>query len=406
MRIARRLLIVSAVLGVMVHAMAIAADGALPKGVQLPKDVKVPNDTALAIYIPTSEVKSRFYVSTLGIWAEPGKALDDARRELGPRFFSQTLPVDFASDGSYGLLLAINPKWRVEKGNLQLEMHYKVLGTGSQQLLEGTQMQSVGLHSPGPLGGFPNAALRVTQLVLVDVLRKLQPNGTKFPASGQLTAINLESLVDRTAPVSTGTAFYINKSGQLMTAAHVLRDCLIIEAQKDGQKFPVKRHAVSDLLDLAVVDSGQVTDKALPLRAGQELMLGESVTNVGYPLQGILAAAPNLTRGNVSAQGGLKGSVGLFQFSAPIQPGSSGGPVVSDRGELLGVTVGTLNATALINEGLLPQNVNFALEARYAALFMRNSNVEFSELAPAAGGDMKTANDAALGAVVQLSCYQ
>ena len=216
MRIARRLLIVNAVLGVMVHAMAIAADGAVPKGVQLPKDVKVPNDTALAIYIPTSEVKSRFYVSTLGIWAEPGKALDDARRELGPRFFSQTLPVDFASDGSYGLLLAINPKWRVEKGNLQLEMHYKVLGIGSQQLLEGTQMQSVGLHSPGPLGGFPNAALRVTQLVLVDVLRKLQPNGTKFPASGQLTAINLESLVDRTAPVSTGTAFYINKSGQLM----------------------------------------------------------------------------------------------------------------------------------------------------------------------------------------------
>ena len=166
-----------------------------------------------------------------------------------------------------------------------------------------------------------------------------------------------------------------------MTAAHVLRDCLIIEAQKDGQKFPVKRHAVSDLLDLAVVDSGQVTDKALPLRAGQELMLGESVTNVGYPLQGILAAAPNLTRGNVSAQGGLKGSVGLFQFSAPIQPGSSGGPVVSDRGELLGVTVGTLNATALINEGLLPQNVNFALEARYAALFMSHGSAAPSSMA-------------------------
>ena len=401
-----RLLIVSAALAIMVQATAGAADSALPKGVQLPKDVKVPNDTALAIYLPASDLNNRFYVSSLGIWAEPGKALEDARRELGPRYFTQMIPVDFASDHSYGLLLAINPKWKVDKGNLQLEMHYKVLGSDAQQLLEGSQSQSVGLHSSGPLGGFPNAALRVTQLVMVDVLRKLQPSAAKFPASAQLSAINRETLVARAAPVSTGTGFYINKSGQLMTAAHVLRDCLIIEAQKDGQKFPVQRHAVSDLLDLAVVDTGQATDKALPLRAGQELMLGEAVSNVGFPLQGILAAAPNLTRGNVSARAGLKGSVGLFQFSAPIQPGASGGPVVSDGGELLGVTVGTLNATALITEGLLPQNVNFALEARYAAMFLRNSNVEFTEVTPASGGDMRTANNAALGAVVQLSCYQ
>src|SRR5262245_15744622 len=137
MRFARHLLIVSAALAMTVHAMA----NAVPKGAQLPKDVKVPNDTALAIYIPTGEVKSRFYVNSLGIWAEPGKALDDARRELGQRFFTQALPVDFASDGSYGLLLTINPKWSVEKGNLQLEMHYKVLGTDAQQLLEGTRSE-------------------------------------------------------------------------------------------------------------------------------------------------------------------------------------------------------------------------------------------------------------------------
>src|SRR5262249_709286 len=153
-------------------------------------------------------------------------------------------------------------------------------------------------------------------------LRQLEPNPTKFPATAHMAAIGPELLVNRTKAVSTGTAFYINKSGQMMTAAHVLRDCLIVEAQKDGKTFPVKQRATNDLLDLAVVDSDQPTDKALPLRTGQQLTLGESVTNVGYPLQGILAASPNLTRGNVSAQGGLKGSVGLFQFSAPIQPGS------------------------------------------------------------------------------------
>jgi serine protease Do len=389
---------------VLMQAAFAAEKTTLPKGV--PKDVKFPNDTAIAIYIPASELDNRFYVSTFGIWADPGKALDDARREVGTRFFTAMMPVDFVSQGKYGLLLDLDPKWSFEAATLKLEMRYKVYGSDAQQLLEGTQSQAVALHSAGPLGGFLTAAMRVTQLVLTDVLKNLKPNATQFPATAELSAINLELLIDRSKPVSTGTAFYINQAGQLMTAAHVLRDCLLIEAQKDDKKIPVTQRALSDLLDLAIVDTGQATDKALPLRIGQELLLGEAVTNVGYPLQGLLSTSPNLTRGNVSAHGGLKGSVGLFQFSAPIQPGASGGPVVSDGGELLGITVGTLNAAALIKEGLLPQNVNFALEARYAAMFLRKHNVEFAEVTPRTNGDMRTANDAALGAVVQLSCYQ
>ena len=218
------------------------------------------------------------------------------------------------------------------------------------------------------------------RLVLVDVLARLKPNAANFPATAQMAAIDRELLIDRKKAVNTGTAFYINKTGQMITAAHVLRDCLVLEAQKDGVTLPVKLNASSNLLDLAVVDSGKPTDRALPLRIGQTITLGEGVTNVGYPLQGLLADSPNLTRGNVSARAGMKGSVGLFQFSAPIQPGSSGGPVVSDGGELLGVTVSSLNAAALIKDGLLPQNVNFALEAKYAAMFLRDSHVDFVEV--------------------------
>ena len=102
----------------------------------------------------------------------------------------------------------------------------------------------------------------------------------------------------------------------------------------------------------------------------------------------------------------MKGSVGLFQFSAPIQPGSSGGPVVSDGGELLGVTVSSLSAAAHIKDGLLPQNVNFALEAKYAAMFLRDSHIDFIEVKPVPTGTMTIANEAALGAALQLSCFQ
>jgi serine protease Do len=214
-----------------------------------------------------------------------------------------------------------DPKWSYEKLNLTLQMHYRVFGPDASQLLDGTESHTVGINSSGLLSGFPNAANRVTQLVLLDVLRRLHPNAAKFPSTAHLSALNRDLVIDRTKPVSTGTAFYINKTGQLMTAAHVVRDCLVLEAQKDGKVMPVKLHASSDMLDLAVVDSGQPSDHALPLRIGEETTLGEPVTNVGYPLQGILSSSHNLTRGNVSARGGLKGSQGIFQFSAPVQPG-------------------------------------------------------------------------------------
>jgi S1-C subfamily serine protease len=392
-------------------APAFAAKSSLPKGTRLPKDVKVPNDTPVAIYLPANDLGTRFYVSSIGAWAYPGKSLDDARRELGGQLFPQMKTVALNEsgafvDGAYGLLIAINPTWNIVAGQLSLTMDYKVFDATATKVLEGSRVQSAPLNAPGPLGGFPNAALRTTQLVLVDVLAKLSPSAARFPATAQMSAINRELLIDRKKAASTGTAFYINKSGQMMTAAHVLRDCVVLEAQKDGVTYPLKLTASSNLLDLAIVDSGTPTDRALPLRIGQTLTLGEGVTNVGYPLQGLLADSPNLTRGNVSARAGMKGSVGLFQFSAPIQPGSSGGPVVSDGGELLGVTVSSLNAAALIKDGLLPQNVNFALEARYAAMFLRDSHVDFIELKPRTDGNMSVANEAALGAVLQLSCFQ
>jgi serine protease Do len=392
-------------------APAFAAKSVLPKGMKLPKNVKVPNDAPVAIYLPANDLGNRFYVSSIGAWAYPGKSLDDARREVGGQIFPQmrTVTINEAgtlTEGTYGLLIAIKPTWNILAGQLSLTMDYKAYDAASTKVLEGSKVQSVALNAPGMLGGFPNAAMRTTQLVLVDVLAKLSPSAAKFPATAQIGAINRELLIDRKKAASTGTAFFINKAGQMITAAHVLRDCAVLEAQKDGVSYPLKLTASSNLLDLAVVESGKPTDRALPLRIGQTLTLGEGVTNVGYPLQGLLADSPNLTRGNVSARAGMKGSVGLFQFSAPIQPGSSGGPVVSDGGELLGITVSSLNAAALIKDGLLPQNVNFALEAKYAAMFLRDSHVDFVEVKPRANGSMTIANDAALGAVLQLSCFQ
>jgi serine protease Do len=130
------------------------------------------------------------------------------------------------------------------------------------------------------------------------------------------------------------------------------------------------------------------------------------VIEVGFPLSGVLAGSPNVTRGNISSREALAGGLGQFQFSAPVQPGSSGGPVVSESGELLGVTVGSLGVTALIQRGVLPQNVNFALDARYAASFLDRYKIVYVSVPRGRSPDAHAATEAILPAVVPVSCYQ
>ena len=243
-------------------------------------------------------------------------------------------------------------------------------------------------------------------MVMAVANKKAGTDAALYPASGSSATLDPLSLVKHDKPLRTGTAFFINKAGQLLTAAHVARDCTLMEAHQDGVTFPVKARGASDLLDVAVLDSGKPRAAALPMREGNAIVLGEGVSSVGYPLQGLLGDSPNITRGNISASKGIRGSMGLFQFSAPIQPGNSGGPVVSDNGELLGMTVSTLNATSLAERGLIPQNVNFALDGRYVAMFLRRQNVTFDSTKPAGAGSMQMANQAALSNTVQLSCYQ
>lgn len=179
-----------------------------------------------------------------------------------------------------------------------------------------------------------------------------------------------------------------------------------MEGNLNGERFALQQRASSDVLDLAVLDSGQSRDTALPFRQGNALVLGESITAVGFPLRGILGDSANVTRGNVSASTGIRGSMGMFQYSAPAQPGNSGGPIVSDLGQILGVAVSTLNTEALSRRQLIPQNVNFALEARHVIRFLERESVPYESVADAGEPSMQRANQAALAQTVQLNCYQ
>jgi serine protease Do len=371
--------------------------GAPPGGAQLPKDVKLPTHVSVAIYLPAQ--MRRWHGLIHGPF-ESGRTLEDTVLSAGQIYFYESRMAEAGADAAFGLLLALHPEIKSESGHLVYTLNYAVFAADDQPLLKGTETVAV--------EGFDldRAALRATQQVMSAMIAGMRPDDIKFPPVLNLKSRSLEFAANKDKPWASGTGFYFNSSGQVLTAAHVIQDCVRIDVKRDEQVRPGKVLARSNVVDVAVLDTGAASSSFLPFRRGMSFELGEPVTNVGYPLQNILAATPNLTRGNVSARGGLTGSVGQFQFSAPIQPGSSGGPVVSDGGELLGITVGTLNALALAKQGVIPQNVNFALEARYAARFLEKNTLAFTTVEPNAHGDAHTANQAALAAVVSVECYE
>ena len=378
----------------------------LPKGVVLNKAITLPVDVSVAYYLPHSQLNNRFYLEKWNIWVDPGKSLSDGVKDGFGAYFSNAKLLDRTQASQYGLLIDIDPEWKFESGKAEMIMSYRVFNGSDKPIREGQKSFQADIGYLGDGLGLYNAALRATQLVIVDVLNTLTPSASSYPAQYAMKDVSANLLANMQKPVSTGTGFYINPQGQIVTAAHVLKNCMVTQVNVGGKSFDAAVEASSTLLDLAVVSTGTPVEQYLPLRKGTEIFLGEAITNVGYPLQGLLAASPNLTRGNISSREALKGAVGQFQFSAPIQPGSSGGPVVSDGGELLGITVSTLNVTSLRESGALPQNVNFALDAKYAARFLDKHRISYQSVEPNMKGDIRTANAAALGAVVQLNCYQ
>ena len=65
--------------------------------------------------------------------------------------------------------------------------------------------------------------------------------------------------------------------------------------------------------------------------------VGSSVFVLGYPLQNTMGDEIKLTTGVISSNSGYRGDTTLFQISAPIQPGNSGGPLFDTRGNVIGL---------------------------------------------------------------------
>ena len=131
----------------------------------------------------------------------------------------------------------------------------------------------------------------------------------------------------------------------------------------------VKVDAANDLALLKV--EGRFA--TLPVAASRGVKLGGTVATVGFPNIGLQGFAPKLAKGEIASLSGASDDARYFQISVPVQPGNSGGALVDERGNVVGVVSAKLNArAALAASGALPENVNYAVKSSYLLSFLES----------------------------------
>lgn len=179
----------------------------------------------------------------------------------------------------------------------------------------------------------------------------------------------LASICLADGPTSSGTGFAVTTDGWLLTNAHVVQACKRIEIKGRGDAADPRIDAINDLA-LVRVDAAKPLQPLVFRRAPTRL--GEDILAIGFPLATLLSDSVKVTTGNVNALAGLRNDTRYIQISTPIQPGNSGGPVVDRDGLLMGITSATLSKGIADEIGITAQNVNFAIRASVADLFLQS----------------------------------
>ncbi len=193
----------------------------------------------------------------------------------------------------------------------------------------------------------------------------------------------------QTRPESSGSGFFITEDGYLITNEHVAGNGAQVRLVTSAGLIPAKVIKVDAANDLALLKA-EGKFAVLPVAPSRSMKLGSTVATVGFPNIGLQGFAPKFARGEIGSMSGLKDDARHFQISVPVQPGNSGGALVDEHGNVVGVVSAKLSAkAALATSGALPENVNYAVKSSYLLSFLESVPEVAAKLKEPNAKDMK-----------------
>jgi serine protease Do len=167
----------------------------------------------------------------------------------------------------------------------------------------------------------------------------------------------------------SATGFIVSPNGYLVTDYHVIEgaDSLFIESRLESRADKVQRYKVkevysdpgSDLAILKIVDTTFIPFNSLPYTfKARESDLGESVYTLAFPREDMVYG-----EGSISSRTGYEGDTTAYQISIPVNPGNSGGPLLDDRGHLIGIIKG---------KSMAEDGATFAVKSKHLIKLIRS----------------------------------
>jgi len=219
---------------------------------------------------------------------------------------------------------------------------------------------------PYILGNYPRSEI---QFMCLSASSKVQKKKT-------VTQPNKQNIRDSEIfSVASGTGFMVTDKGHIITNNHVINGCDNVKTYQKGQDYPVTIIATDSVNDLALLKTTLKTKDVLSL-SNKNAFLMQDVFVAGYPFGKSVSSSVKVTKGIVSALSGLRNNYSNMQIDAALQPGNSGGPILDEKGNAVGVAVAKLSlAKAVKDWGVVPEGTNFGIKSSVVRNFMESNNV-------------------------------
>ena len=175
---------------------------------------------------------------------------------------------------------------------------------------------------------------------------------------------------DKIVAAASGTGFFVSSTGHIITNYHVIEGCDAVRVSFRGKDIEAQILAVDKMNDLAIIKTSLIPSKVYPV-ATEDAMLLEDIIIAGYPLGKKVSAAIKTSKGSVTALAGFGDNYSEFQTDAALNQGNSGGPIMNQKGNVIGVAVANYGKKAGV------ESFNFGIKSSTLKTFASANGLTF-----------------------------
>ena len=193
---------------------------------------------------------------------------------------------------------------------------------------------------------------------------------TKKPPNNAEPPKNKKPKNEKLIPAASGTGFFVSRKGHVITNYHVIEDCDQNKLSFNGKEIKADTLAIDKVNDLAILKASLRPKKVYPV-ATEDVTLLEDVIIAGYPLGKKVSSAIKTSKGSITALAGYKDNFSEFQTDAALNQGNSGGPILNQKGNVVGVAVANYGK----KEGV--ESFNFGIKSSTLRTFANSNGLKF-----------------------------